>query len=360
MEYLKRYISEIANPISYKDRDYSESLIRQMRGGVSIGYLAWRWASVANQLVTSPLPYVAYAPGHMLGSAAQLISNPMRFIEEVEGMSVILRHRQIDPIYERIKNLDREGWEGVTKKIGETGMLGLAFADRWSVALGWKAVYDKQMAKTHDHEASVVFADDVTLKSQPSAYGADLSPLFRDNNEWKRIVTQFGTQLNVIWQQIRYDMPLAAKEKRFGEMVGILMATALGGIALGIIRKLRGKDEPPEDPEKWWVDWAYYAFSQGFSSVPLIGGEIQASMKRIMTGEFTWQENDNFPAVMAMLSASEKIAKLEGKTGEELKLAQRKIIDDAIESGMMFAGLPALAFREYTAPIVKAIEGNNE
>ncbi len=359
VEYLKRYIGEIANPISYKDRDYSEALIRKVRGGVSIGYLAWRWVSVANQLATSPLPYLAYAPAHMLGSAGQLISNPMRFIEEVEGMSVMLRHRQIDPIYERIKNLDREGWEGVTRVIGEKGMLGLTFSDRWSVALGWKAVYDKHFAQTKDHEASVIFADDITLKSQPSAYGADLSPLFRDNNEWKRIVTQFGTQLNVIWQQLRYDTVIASREKRYGELIGIMMATALGGIALGIIRKLRGKDEPPEDPEKWWVDWAYYTFSQGFNSVPLIGGELAASAKRIMTGEFTWQENDNFPAIMAILSASERISKLEGKTGQELSDAQWKIFNDALESGMMFVGLPALAARE-TIDLGKTIvEGGN-
>jgi hypothetical protein len=124
IDYLEKYIGEIANPISYKDRDYSETLIRKLRGGVSIGYLAWRWVSVANQLVTSVLPSLAYAPMHLAGAAGELISNPMRFINEVEGMSVMLRHRQIDPIYERIKNMDREGWEGFIKKFGETGMLG--------------------------------------------------------------------------------------------------------------------------------------------------------------------------------------------------------------------------------------------
>jgi hypothetical protein len=357
IDYLEKYIGEIANPISYKDRDYSETLIRKLRGGVSIGYLAWRWVSVVNQLVTSPIPYMAYAPAQMAGAAGELISNPKRFIEEVEGMSVILRHRQIDPIYERIKNMDQEGWEGVIKTIGEKGMLGLAFADRWSVALGWKAVYNKHMSETKDHEASVIYADDITFKSQPSAYGADLSPLFRDNNEWKRIVTQFGTQLNVIWQQLRYDTVLAKRDERYGEMVGIAMATALGGIALGVVRKLRGKDEPQEDPEKWWVDWLYYAMSQGFNAVPLIGGEFAATAKRIMTGEFTWQENDNFPAVASFFSAAERIAKLEGKTGENLALAQRKIFEDVLESTMMYMGLPALAFKEYTAPIVDAIKG---
>jgi hypothetical protein len=360
LNYIERYIAEIANPIAYKDRDYSESLLRRVRGGISIGYLAWRWVSVANQLVTSPLPYLAYAPFHMLGSAGELISNPRKFIEEVEGMSVILRHRQIDPIYERIKNMDVEGWEGFTKAIGEKGMLGLTFADRWSVALGWKAVYNKSMVDTKgDHDASVIKADDITFKSQPSAYGADLSPLFRDNNEWKRLATQFGTQLNVIWQQLRFDTVIAARENNFGEVIGIAMATVLGGIALGALRKARGKDEP-EEPEDWWLDWMYYAMSQGFSSVPLIGVGAAAVSRRIITGRFVFEENDNFPAAASMFSAAERMSKLDDKSGEEFALAWRKIAEDVVEAGMMFSGLPSLAFKEYTAPVVDLIVGGDK
>jgi len=346
IDFLDRYIAEVANPIQYKDRDYSEKLVRKLRGNLAVGYLAFRWTSVLNQLVTSPLPFIAYAPEKMLGSAAACIANPAKFIEETEAMSVILRNREADQLYEQFKQLDREGYEAVIAKIGQVGMSGLKWADRWTVAIGWRSVYDKALEKSGNHDASVKEADRVTLLCQPSSRGVDQSPLFRDNNEWKRLATQFGSQLNVVWQQLRYDLPGAAGEKRYGEAIGIIMGMALAGIAMGAIRKLRGKDEDKD--ETWWNDWVYYALSQSFDAVPLVGSEVAALAKRLVTGQKQWMGgSDNFPAISSLLSGIEGLS--------EGKLSAVKSVAEAIG---LAVGAPALATEEYLGWIVKLLEEN--
>jgi hypothetical protein len=335
IDYLDAYIAEIANPIQYKDRDYSERLVRKFRGTMAVGYLGFRWVSVVNQLITSPLPYIAYAPGHLAVTAAQAIVNPKRFIEEVEAKSVMLRHRTIDPAYEQIKHLERKGYEGIIKAIGEVGMKGLTWADRYSVAIGWKAVYDKAL-ETMDEEAAIREADNVTLKCQPSARGVDQSPLFRDNNEWKRILTTFGSQLNVVWQQVTADLPEAAKDGRWGEAVGIIVATVMAGLAMGVFRQLRGKDAP-EDENSFWREYLYYALSQGFDSVPLAGSMISAGAKRIITGDKkSFSSDDTLPVVGGIVSGVEGLAggKLSG-------------LKDLAEAIALQAGLPVLAVEEY-------------
>jgi hypothetical protein len=83
-------------------------------------------------------------------------------------------------------------------------------------------------------------------------------------------------------------------------------------------------------------------------------------MKRIMTGEFTWQDSDNLPVVAAILSASEGIAKLGGKTGENLDKAKGKIVRDSAEAILMFTGMPALAVSETFDLAKGAIEAANE
>jgi hypothetical protein len=334
IDYLDRYLAEVANPVAYKDRDHSERIVRLLRGNMAVGYLAFRWSSVANQLITSPLPYLAYAPGRLFGAAGQVLANPKKFIEEVEGMSIMLRNRQVDPVYQSFKHMNREGWEGVVKQIGEVGMKGLQWADRWTVAIGWKAVYDKAISRGLEPEAAVKQADDITLRCQPSARGVDLSPLFRDNNEWKRIVTQFGTQLNVVWQQFAFDMPAALKEKKFGEAVGILTAMGLAGIGLGALRKLRGKDEDEDDT--WWNDWLFYVLSQGTDSVPLIGSLVTDELKHLVTGKKPYRDSDTFPVVGGILSGVEGLSEGKGKGIKELA--------EAIGLTM---GLPTQAVEDY-------------
>ena len=331
VKYLEQYIAEVANPIQYKDRAYSEALVRKFRGNLAVGYLAYRWSSVLNQIISSPLPFLAYAPGHMVGAAAEMIQNPMKFIEEVEELSVVLKHRQFDVMYELVKHRNPDGWDKMLKDFGAKGMEGLRWADRWTVAVGWKAVYNSEYEKTHNVEQAVKKADDVVLKCQPSARGVDQAPLFRDNNEWSRAFTMFGSQLNVVWQQASQDVPSAISEKNYGEAVGIIVGMILTGIGLGAVKKLRKKDD-----DDGWKDWVYYSISQPLESAPLIGSLLSGAARSVITGDHVWSSGDGMmPVAEEMIGGATRLLK-----------GDVRGIGNVAEGIGLTLGLPTLAAKE--------------
>ena len=342
LRYIDDYINEVANPQNYKQRNYADALLHKLRGNFAVAALAGRVVSVANQLATSPIPYVAYAPAQMVTAAAKCVSNPRGFIAEVEGKSPFLRNRQRDPIYHIWTSMD----DGLAKTIGEKGMKGLEWADRWSVAIGWEAVYENELSKTHNEEAAIKKADDITYRCQPTADSAEMSPLFRNNSEAMRMLTQFGSQLNVVYQQMRFDTVIAARDQHYGEAIGIIVGMGLQGLALGTIRQLRGKDQP-DDPEDKWREWLYYLVSQPFECLPLVGNMASVSVKRVITGDKrSYTDNDTFPVVGGILSGVTGLAEGHTESG----------IMDIAESIGFATGLPVQAIKDYCAPIVGLVK----
>ena len=352
MDYVDQYISEVANPHEFKGPEEGDRAVRLLRGNMAVGFLAYRWTSVMKQIITSPLPYMAYAPKGMAGAAFQMLKsgNPMKFLEEIEGMSEMLKHRTADQIFETIKNMNREGFEGAVRKIGDIGMKGLEFADRFSVAIGWKGVYDEALAKGSSHEEAVRTADDITLKTQPSARGVDLAPVFRGNNEWKRLLLQFGSALNVIYQNIRYDMPQAWRDKEYGRSIGIAVSYAIAGILLGAFGKAIGRDKPDDD-EAWYRDWVYYSMTQFSDSVPLVGNEVTGFLKRWIAGDKRrFGDSELLPAVESLFSGIDNLFE-----GDILKAAEE--LGTGLGLGI---GLPTLAMKEYIEFLLSLLGGEGE
>jgi len=352
MDYIDQYISEVANPHEFKKPEEGDRAVRLLRGNMAIGFLSFRWASIMKQIITSPLPYMAYAPKGTSANAFKCLAsgNPMKWLGEIEAMSPMLSHRTADQIFESIKNMGREGFEGFTKKIGDIGMKGLEYADRFSVAIGWKGVYDEAIAKGMEHEEAVRKADDITLKTQPSARGVDLAPIFRGKNEWKQLLLQFGSALNVVYQNIRYDLPQAMREKEYGRAVGIATSYAIAGILLGAFAKARGNDKPDDD-EAWWRDWVFYSTTQFTDSIPIIGNEVTSFMKRRIAGDRRrFGESELLPAVESLLSGADNL--LEGDI-----LASIEEIGTGLGLGL---GLPVLALKEYIEFLISLVGGEGE
>lgn len=351
MDYVDQYVSEVANPGEFKGPEEGDRSVRLLRGNMAVGFLAYRWTSVVKQVITSPLPYMAYAPRGTVAAAFQLLTsgNPAKWLEEIEGMSETLKHRTIDQIFQAIMNMDKTGFEGVVRKIGDTGMKGLEFADRFSVAIGWKGVYDEAVGKGMSPEEAVKQADDITLKTQPSARGVDLAPVFRGANEWKRLLLQFGSALNVVYQNIRYDIPQAVREKDIGRAIGIATSYAVAGLLLGAFAKAQGKDKPDDD-EAWWRDWIFYATTQFSDSVPLIGNEITGFSKRWMAGGKRTFGDSELPAVQSMLEGMDQLFQGDLRSAAEG-------IGEGIGLGL---GLPTLALKEYIEFLETSIGGEGE
>jgi len=354
MEYVDKYIGAIASA----DGDSSghtpgDKALKKLRGYQAVGFLAFRWTSVVKQLITSPLPYMAYAPKETLAAAFEAIGSGhmLKFIEEIEGKSEMLQSRTIDQLFEAIKAMDAEGWEGLIKKIGTTGMKGLEFADRISVAIGWKGVYDKELAAGATEEDAIKKADDITFQTQPSANPADLAPIYRDMNEWKRILLMFTSSLNTVYNNIAHGVPKAIREKEYGQAIGIVASYAIAGTLLGAFAKSLGKDPPPDDPDEWWRQWLFYSMTQFTDSVPLIGQEFTGVMKRMVSGDKRLPfGEDTLPTVSAIIQGFDSLSK-----GDIEKAAQ-----NFAEGVGLATGMPTLAIEEYAKNLGSLIEGKGD
>lgn len=307
-EVLKRVDQEInalANPQSFRDDRNIDRLVRTLRGSLGSAYLAWKTSSILKQAVTSPAPYLAYV------SAADMSSSAFEFMADYNGMSemvrsksAVMRHRVANPILEAIKiaQKDSKGKKGLTT-INAVGMKGLEVIDWVSVATGWNAVYKKALYEGATEKEAVAKADDVTIKIQPSAREQDLAPLFKTGSEGFKLITQFQTALNVIWNNFTYDLPNAVRNKQWGFVVGTIGSYAVAGIGLGLMTEgLKGDDDEPDHSR-----WIYWSMSQALDSVPLIGAGVSAVARQAITGEKRqFYASSVFPAADELLSAASR------------------------------------------------------
>jgi len=315
-------------------------LVRGLRGDLGSAYLGWKLSGVVKQLITSPIPYSAYvSPLSMVRSAFTYAANPKAFDDFIKERSAIMRHRVQNPIIQVIK--DGLADPKTAQKFAQfkaIGIKGLELADWVSVATGWRAAYDSAIAKGQTDQEASAYADDVTLKCQPSARPEDLAPLFKTGSEFTRAFTQFQSALNVIWNQVSYDIPTAFKNKQFGYAFRQISAYVVAGILLGLVT--RGKED---DDETKADDFLYWSLTQFTDSVPLIGSQVNSLWRQVSTGEkSTPYSSSLMPALDESMAAMRDIS--EGDWGNAAK--------NFGEGVGLFLGAPVSGVKE----IVKTVE----
>ena len=127
---------------------------------------------------------------------------------------------------------------------------------------------------TRDIETEAVNkADDCVRLCQPSNRKVDLAPMFKNNSEAAKAVLQFQTALNVIWQNIRYDIPYAVKNKQYMNVVGMVLGYVMAGVISGMVTEGLLKDD--DEPEDVAQRLGYYATTQFVDSIPIVGGNLE-------------------------------------------------------------------------------------
>jgi hypothetical protein len=336
-------ISEFARPDAGKlQRNGLDSLVRNLRGKTATAYLAWKLSGVLKQAVTSPWPYLQEIPPHEYIRACFEIAGGLGKANEfIREKSVYMKNRDFDPMMKLVreqleKNKNRAGH--AISRFNALGMKGLEVIDWACVAPGWLAKYRMELANVaaeqeaeyqrlldkyrgsewadalpteeskanralsevmdsgqQDREA-VARADDAVRRMQPSSRAADIAPLFKNRNEIVSAFLQFQTALNVIWQNFRYDLPLAIREKRIGTIAGMVTGYALAGISLGLLLD-DGDDE--EKRKRNWAAWVlYHSVTQFTDAVPLIGEAVSATAESVITGRPTYRQNTNILPVV--------------------------------------------------------------
>ena len=350
LDYIDSYISEVANPNAQNTRSTGAELLHILRGKTAPAYLGWKASAIIKQGLTSPWPYMQFVNPAEYLAACFKCNNPKMW-EAIQEKSVFMKNRRMDPINDLVDEMSKNAKNKVDKfwsSFTKTGMQGLEWIDWVCVAPGWYACYEKKynqlqkasearynakMAELEERNKSgngevlnptqmetiarqemledieveaVTYADDCTRACQPSNRLTDLAPMFKDKNEFMRAFLQFQTSLNVIWQNIRYDLPYAVKQKEFGRIVGTVLGYTMAGIFMNSVMDGITSGADDDDKEKQALrNLVFYATTQFTDAVPMLGSDFTNIMDQVITGKrgFMNSGTDMTPTASKLFSA---------------------------------------------------------
>jgi hypothetical protein len=329
-----------------------------------ISNLAWRWSTVLMQWATSPLPFLSEVnPAELLAVSMKAYFNPIKFVKEAESNSATLRHRQMTP---EVANLGRRVEQGVAtwlERVSEIGMKPLVGVDRFSVAIGWEATRQKKLRQLIEEnnkrpekarineetlmEDAMAYADEVIIKTQPTSEEVYRAPMYQQHDEFTQLVLQFTQPLNVIYNNIRHDIPQAARDGEMNKIIGFIAAYALSGAAIGAISVLRGHGPDDPDGEKWAKYWLHASTMQFTDAIPFVGPVVSSLTRKMIVDDTDFRQDKNMPAVELFYRGAM------GLMRDDPDFA-RSLFTMAEGTGMMF-GAPTKAIKEYTDMILKAM-----
>lgn len=349
VDYIDNYINEVANPNANAALSDMDRIVKILRGRTAPAYLAWKTSSIVKQSLTSPWPFIQFMnPAQYLKSCFDIITKKNMY-ETIQAKSVFMRNRKIDPIIDLIDEQLNKKTNPVMSKVNQfnkIGMTGLEMIDWVCVAPGWLAAYEeryKALTKKNDDvyeitkaqlqeendkldivssermteqqieteaqkavlteseiEAKAVeYADDVVRQCQPSNRSVDLAPLFKQKGPGSEIikaVLQFQTSLNVIWQNIRYDIPMAVRQKEFKKVVGTIGGYVMAGIMMNAVCEGFGGDDGEDEELTALKKLIFYSTTQFTDAIPVIGSYVTKTTEQLITGETPYStNNDLFP-----------------------------------------------------------------
>jgi hypothetical protein len=349
LDYVDNWLSGVANPKAYDRLNQMTSgldkAFNMLRGPVSVAYLGLRISSAFKQFITNPIPYIPYAGPRMFWGMLKNL-NPIEMRKDLafaKEKSALVRHRTQNQAVEAVKNWDLGSrWN----RARDATMTLLEGSDLFAVGTGWKAIYDmtyaeslKTMTEAEADTVAVDKADEITIKTQPTAREADLAPAFKSKNAFAKIVTQFQNPMNVIYNQVFHDLPDAVRNQRWGEVAGILPGYLLVGGILGLLAAPRDTDDDEEAQARAMIAGA---LKQPLDAILIIGPALDPILDQIVTGKKVYHSNQTaFPGLEKIINGLSNLPDLED-SDKVLKTAQ-----GLAEGAGIVVGLPTSALKEY-------------
>ena len=406
LRYIDEYIDETANPGAVGSASDLDRIIRTLRGKTAPAYLSWKLSTILKQMVTSSPPFFQFVnPVQYMAALFDIIRSKGGLLGAVREKSVFMASRVMDPMNKLVdeqleKARSLPSW--LVGRANKIGMKGLEMADWVCVAPGWLACYRKKLAELEQSKTArygkikaeleeangglgygdpgfmtadmieaeagrileedterqaVDWADDCVRMCQPSARGADIAPLFKgrqSGSELAKAFLQFQTSLNVIWNNIRYDIPYAVRNRNFMSAISIIGAYTVAGILVGAVAEGLPDDDEDKDALKQLV---FFGTTQFTDAVPVIGSELTNLMRKGITGESGFFRNgtDLTPMAGKFIQAAQNLS-----AGEWEKALSR-----AAEGAALFTGLPVSGAKELIyvltgEPGISALWGRRE
>lgn len=300
---LKRidsYINEVANPSSAaiaKEMSAASRIVKAGRTGIYAATFGLRVSSVLNQLITSPAAFLGKAsPLDMARSSLMMMAHPLQTWKEITELSTFMLNRDADVVMRMIQEYNsQQGLSDAKRMHGkalEISMLGMKWADRFAVSIGWHAIYTKElnaalesgMTEAEARRKAVRIADEYVQETQPQGDITEQSELVKSDTF--SIIAPFQTALNTVWQNVTYDIPAAFKEGRYAEAIGTAMGYVIAGVLLALVK---GELAPQEDDENEGLMLARRILSASTSQftevAPLVGDTLSWIVNLAITGE---------------------------------------------------------------------------
>lgn len=316
VRYLDKQVNTIIDPTAGRVYSDSDKLLRVIRGNTAAAYLGFKLSGIIKQGISSPAPFMQYVnPLHYAKAASDLAFHHKEMVDFIYSRSKLMQDRSFDMMQNITEELAKQAKTKAGKVLTRTqqiGMQGLEMIDKACVAPGWLAAYREEAARLTeankkaktpktDNEidrAASRYADDVLVRTQPSGRAEELAPLFREGGEALRLLLQFQSSLNVIYNNLRHDLPNAIKNKQYKRAAGIVTGYALAGIMTGLITEGFGGDgdDEPDTADKV-KKTIYFAFTQGTDSVPVINGMVNSLAEKLITGKTSYRGSSSlYPA----------------------------------------------------------------
>lgn len=297
-EWMKKYINDIASTDIYAALTSTEKFWASTRAGLAISHLGFNILSMSKQITTSVLPFLADAgPARLISAAGQWLSARREIqdkggavipslrnslIDFVESKSQVFKHRQISREIEEMKHMAPKGGKAILSEIGKLSMHPLEVIDHVSLAIGWKAVYDKHMAAGETEAAAIKAADEAAIRGQPSGRVQDMPQAYR-SGQLTATLLMYTNSLNALWNILRADIPRAFRQHQYIHAIADLTALTLSGVGIAIAL---GALAPGEDDDERFEEILRTVLGQFADMIPYIGTLIGAVIRqeRMMGG----------------------------------------------------------------------------
>ena len=356
VRYLDKQVNTIIDPTAGRVYSDSDKLLRVLRGNTAAAYLGFKLSGIIKQGLTSPAPFMQYvSPIHYTKAAMDLAIHRKEMLEFIYSRSKLMKHRSFDMMQNITEELAKEAKTKAGKAltgVQSFGMQGLEMIDLACVAPGWLAAFRVEEARLRKantslespltdleiDEKATQWADDVLVRTQPSGRAEELAPLFREGGEALRLLLQFQSSLNVIYNNIRHDLPNAIKNKQYKRAAGIMTGYALAGIMTGLVTEGFGgsDDDEPEAGDKIRKG-VYFAFTQAADSVPVINGMVNGLAEKLITGKTSYRGGSSlYPAFEKAVQGTTAL------TDADIKKAAGKYA----EAAALTLGLPTSGTKE--------------
>lgn len=268
-EAVKNWVNTITMPDFYRAFSSMDDLLRKVRANSGIARMAFNLLSAGKQLISFVLMVPYAGPVHMASAIAQFAADPKGTCEFVWARDPHVKEQAVDRLLEELKLAGVPGVDRYRHKLASVGFAPMLWLDMAVRVTGWKAVYDRLIAKGFSEAEAISVAQSAILATQNAADPEEL-PLYMKGGELMNLVTQFTNQANQIYNITFYDIPADFLSGHSGRAFGGIVGLTLSALLVGLMNN----GEPPEDPE----DLIQWVLQEELGSLPLIGNAIAATL----------------------------------------------------------------------------------